>query len=98
LPVLRRIVYKLIPNQNTLLTQLQTGEIDLWATVNGTLTSVAKALQGKRSTTWLSNFMSAIYFNTSHPAIADPRVRRATAGSERRSQRKCSVSWTTIVR
>ena len=76
-PKLERIVYKLIPNQNTLLTQLQTGELDLWQAVSGPLTTVAKGLEGKRWTTWLSNFMSAIYFNTSHPPVSDPRVRRA---------------------
>src|SRR5579875_108526 len=76
-PKLERVVYKLIPNQNTLLTQLRTGEIDLWQAISGPLTAVAKGLAGKRSSTWLSNFMSAIYFNTSHKPVSDPRVRRA---------------------
>jgi ABC-type transport system substrate-binding protein len=62
---------------NTLLTQLRTGEIDLWQAISGPLTAVAKGLAGKRSSTWLSNFMSAIYFNTSHKPVSDPRVRRA---------------------
>lgn len=76
-PKLRGIVYKLIPNQNTLLTQLRTGELDLWESVSGPLATVAKGLEGKHSTTWLSNFMSAIYFNNSRPPVSDPGVRRA---------------------
>jgi peptide/nickel transport system substrate-binding protein len=67
----------MIPDDNTDMTQLTTGELDLWDTVNGTMASQAKALPGKAWTTRLSPYMSAMFFNTSRPQIADPAVRRA---------------------
>ena len=77
MPKLHRIVYKLIADDNTDMTQLTTGEVDLWDTVNGTMVARAKALPGKAWTTRLSVYMSGIFFNTSRPQLADPAVRRA---------------------
>jgi peptide/nickel transport system substrate-binding protein len=76
-PKLRKVIYRIIPDDNTLMTQLQTGELDLWDLVNGTFLSRAKALPGKGNATRLSPYMSGIYFNTTHPQVADPAVRRA---------------------
>jgi peptide/nickel transport system substrate-binding protein len=76
-PKLQRVVYKLITDQNTLMTQLQTGEISLWPAINGPLANRAKALPNKRWTSWLTNFMGGIYFNVTRPQVVDPRVRRA---------------------
>ena len=77
LPKLKKIIYKLIQDDNTDMTQLTTGELDLWDTVNGTKAAQAKALPGKAWSTRLSPFMSAIFMNTTHPQLADPAVRRA---------------------
>jgi peptide/nickel transport system substrate-binding protein len=77
LPKLHRIVYKMISDDNTDMTQLTTGEVDLWDTVNGTLAAQAKALPGKTWSTRLSPYMSGVMINTSKPQIADPAVRRA---------------------
>jgi peptide/nickel transport system substrate-binding protein len=77
LPKLKKIVYKLIQDDNTDMTQLTTGELDLWDTVNGTKAAQAKALPGKAWSTRLSNYMSAIFMNTTHPQLKDPAVRRA---------------------
>lgn len=76
-PRLRRIVYKLISDPNTAMTQLRTGELDLMDTINGTLAPQAKALPGKAWTTRLVQYMSGIFFNTSRPQLHDPAVRRA---------------------
>jgi peptide/nickel transport system substrate-binding protein len=76
-PKLQKIIYKLISDENTDMTQLTTGEIDLWDTVNGTKAAQAKALPGKAWSTRLSNYMSAIFINTSRPQLTDPLVRRA---------------------
>jgi peptide/nickel transport system substrate-binding protein len=76
-PKLTKIIYKMIADDNTDMTQLQTGEIDMWDTVNGTKAAQAKALPGKVWETRLSQFMSAIFMNTTHPQLADPMVRRA---------------------
>ena len=76
-PKLTRIVYKILPDQNTTMTQLQTGEIDMWDTINGTYATRAKGLAGKANFTRLSTFMGGLYFNTSHPQLSDVRVRLA---------------------
>ena len=77
LPKLHKIVYKLITDDNTDMTQLTTGELDMWDTVNGTMVAGAKKLPGKTWATRLSFFMSAIFFNTTRPQLKDPAVRRA---------------------
>jgi peptide/nickel transport system substrate-binding protein len=77
LPKLHKIVYKMIADDNTDMTQLRTGELDLWDTVNGTMAASAMKLPGKAWSTRLSNYMSAIFFNTSKPQLKDPAVRRA---------------------
>jgi peptide/nickel transport system substrate-binding protein len=76
-PKLKQIVYKLIADDSTDMTQLTTGEVDLWDTVNGTVAAQAKALPGKAWSTRLSQYMSGIFFNTQRPQLADPAVRRA---------------------
>ena len=77
LPKLHKIIYKMISDDNTDMTQLTTGELDLWDTINGTMAAGAKALPGKAWATRLSQFMSAIFFNTTKPQLKDPAVRRA---------------------
>jgi peptide/nickel transport system substrate-binding protein len=84
LPKLHKIVYKLISDENTDMTQLTTGEVDLWDTINGSKVATAKALPGKAWISRLSQFMSGVYFNTSQPQIADPAVRRALRAATNR--------------
>lgn len=76
-PKLSKIVYKIITDENTLYTQLQTGELDLWASVGGTFSDRVQHLAGIRAVTAPSPYMSAIYFNTTSPAVRDRDVRRA---------------------
>jgi peptide/nickel transport system substrate-binding protein len=83
-PKLNRVIYKIITDQNTLMTQLTTGELDLWDLINGTFAGRAKALPDKASATRLSNYISGIYFNTKHPQLADPAVRRALRAATNR--------------
>jgi peptide/nickel transport system substrate-binding protein len=78
-PKLQKVIYKIVPDENTLFTQLQTGELDLWDLINGVLAQRVKTLPGKSYQTRLSNYMSSIFFNTQHPVVADPAVRRALA-------------------
>jgi peptide/nickel transport system substrate-binding protein len=77
LPKLHKIVYKMITDDNTDMTQLTTGELDLWDTVNGTMVAGAKKLPGKAWSVRLSNYMSGVFFNTTRPQLKDPAVRRA---------------------
>ncbi|GAC1300904.1 MAG: hypothetical protein NVSMB19_08250 [Vulcanimicrobiaceae bacterium] len=76
-PKLQKIVYKIITDDNTLLAQLQTGEIDVWAAVSGIFVDRVRQLPGVRVTSVPTPFVSAIYFNTTRPNLTDARVRRA---------------------
>jgi peptide/nickel transport system substrate-binding protein len=74
---LARIVYKMITDENTDFTELETGEIDLWALINGALAQRVRALPGKAFSTAPGGIVSGVYFNTQRPSVSDPRVRRA---------------------
>lgn len=76
-PKLRRIVYKMITDENTDFTQLQTGELDLWALINGVSAQRVRTLPGKAVTTTPGGIVSGVYFNTQRPSVSDVRVRRA---------------------
>jgi peptide/nickel transport system substrate-binding protein len=76
-PKLAKIIYKIIPDENTLYTQLQTGELDLWSDVGGAFSERVRHIAGIRTLTTPSAFMSAIFLNTTTPVTSDRAVRRA---------------------
>jgi len=76
-PKLRKIVYKIITNDNTVFTELQTGEVDLWEAVGGTFAGRVRALPNVTVTTAPSLFVSGVYLNLTSPALTDVVVRRA---------------------
>ncbi|MBV8602419.1 MAG: peptide ABC transporter substrate-binding protein [Candidatus Eremiobacteraeota bacterium] len=77
IPKLKRIVYKQIPDRNTLLTQLTTGELDLWPYVGQGYYDRVKAIPGHTAIKPVGYYYAHIDFNTSHPLLRDPQVRRA---------------------
>jgi peptide/nickel transport system substrate-binding protein len=76
-PKLQRIIYKLIPDRNTVLTQLQTHEIDLWITVPAAYADRVKAISGVVLAKQPSYGYNHIDFNLSKPVVADAAVRQA---------------------
>jgi peptide/nickel transport system substrate-binding protein len=74
---LQRIIYKMITDENTDFTQLQTGELDLWALINGALAQRVRSLPGKGVTSTPGGIISGLYFNVTRPAVSDRRVRQA---------------------
>jgi len=84
-PKLHKVIYKIIPDDNTIFTELQTGELDLWDLVNGVLAQRVKTLPGKTFSTRLSNYVSAVFMNTQHPVVSDPVVRRALSYATNRA-------------
>ena len=76
-PLLKRIVYALVSDDNTIYTQLQTGELDLWATVGGAFTDRVQRLPGVLSERTPSAFMSGILLQTERPPLRAAVVRRA---------------------
>jgi peptide/nickel transport system substrate-binding protein len=76
-PKLKRIVYKQIPDRNTLLTQLQTGEIDFWPYAGQGYLQRLKAIPGITVDAPVGYYFAHIDFNVTHPILKDVRVRRA---------------------
>jgi peptide/nickel transport system substrate-binding protein len=76
-PKLDRVVYKIVTDENTALTQLQTGELDLWDTINGALAQRVRTLAGKAANGRAANFIEQVYFNLQRPPMNDPAVRLA---------------------
>lgn len=76
-PKLHEIIYKIIPDRNTLLTQLQAKEVDFWHLVPGNYLARVEALKPYRVVKEPSYYWDHIDFNLTNPALADINVRRA---------------------
>jgi peptide/nickel transport system substrate-binding protein len=88
LPKLQRIVFKIVPDRNTVVTQLRTHEIDLWLPVASRYYDDLKTVPGIALLRQPSYYFGHIDFNTERPALRDPRVRRALLlATDRRTMR-----------
>jgi peptide/nickel transport system substrate-binding protein len=76
-PKIKKIVYKFIPDRNTALTQLETGEIDLWPYVTSAYYDRVKALRGIAVNRMPGYLYVHVDMNTTHAALRDPVVRAA---------------------
>ncbi|HEY0614530.1 MAG TPA: peptide ABC transporter substrate-binding protein [Candidatus Elarobacter sp.] len=76
-PKLQRVVFRIVPDRNTVTTQLETHEIDLWAPVAAAFYDRVKALRGIAVTKQPSYTFNHVDFQNQHPGLDDPRVRRA---------------------
>jgi peptide/nickel transport system substrate-binding protein len=77
LPKLKKISYKIIPDRNTALTQLQTGEIDYWYPVPGAYLARVQAFPNIdliRQPGYLYNHLD---FNLTRPMLQERVVRQA---------------------
>jgi len=78
-PKLKEVDISIVPDQNTLLTQLKTGEIDLqYRAPSSQAPSLANIPGTHRYLTPFTQY-SQIYLNNLNPILADVRVRRALA-------------------
>jgi peptide/nickel transport system substrate-binding protein len=77
LPKLQRIIFKIVPDRNTVLTQLQSHELDLWLPVTANYVDRVKAIPGDDVLREPSFAFDHLDFNLSHPILADLAVRRA---------------------
>ena len=78
-PKLDRVEYHIVPNRDTVLTQLQTGELDMWPLAARAYYLRLLALKGFTIIRQPSYGFGHIDFNTSRPLLSDVRVRRALA-------------------
>ena len=76
-PKLQRILFKIIPDRNTVLTQLTTHEIDLWLPVPAAFGDRARAVPGVTLIRQGSYGYNHIDLELEHGALRDPLVRRA---------------------
>jgi len=76
-PKLDRVTYDIYNNANTLLTQVQTGNVDLYVRTPTNLVGAARAIHGYHVAIGPSYLYEHYDFNLAHPALADVTVRRA---------------------
>ena len=76
-PKLQRVVFKVIPDRNTTLTQLTTHEIDLWANVPAAYYDRARAVPAVTTLRQASYAFNHMDFQMQRPAMRDVAVRRA---------------------
>jgi peptide/nickel transport system substrate-binding protein len=76
-PYLDGIIFKFIPNENTLLVQLKTGEIDVFDNANIAFISQLEAIDGVRVYRTPMLMYEHLDLNVENPILADRRVRRA---------------------
>jgi peptide/nickel transport system substrate-binding protein len=76
-PKLDRIVDKIIPDENTAASQLQTGELDLIVNVRPTSLQRVRAMPGITIVHGPSYRFIDLNFNVTHPQLADRVVRQA---------------------
>ncbi|HZO93896.1 MAG TPA: peptide ABC transporter substrate-binding protein [Candidatus Baltobacteraceae bacterium] len=78
-PGLQRIVYKIVPDANTLFDQLETHEVDVYESIPDAQVPRLRTLRGYAITKRLTANYRRLAFNTSKPALSDVRVRLAVA-------------------
>ncbi len=76
-PKLQKIIFKIVPDRNTVLTQLETHEIDLWAPVTFAFYDRARAIPGVVVDRYPSYYFDHLDFQNAHPPLDDARVRQA---------------------
>jgi peptide/nickel transport system substrate-binding protein len=76
-PKLERVVYKIISDRNTALTQLQTGELDQWYPVPGAYLARVRALPTIDLVRQPGYLYNHIDFNLTRPMLQDGAVRQA---------------------
>ncbi|HEY5257813.1 MAG TPA: peptide ABC transporter substrate-binding protein [Candidatus Baltobacteraceae bacterium] len=77
MPKLKRITYKLISDRNTLATQLQTGDVDMWPMVPAAFIAPLKRYPNMTTIVVPSSYYAHLDFNVQRPLVSDIRVREA---------------------
>jgi len=76
-PKLDKIVYRIVPNRDALVAQLQAHTLDMWYQFGGAYLARIQSLPGYTVFKQPSYAYNHIDFNITHPAVSDPVVRRA---------------------
>jgi peptide/nickel transport system substrate-binding protein len=76
-PYLDQIIFKFVPNENALLVQLKTGEVDMFDNANINFMSQLQDIAGIHVYKTPMLMYEHLDFNTENPILKDVRVRRA---------------------
>jgi peptide/nickel transport system substrate-binding protein len=76
-PKLKRIEYEIIPNANTVLTEIQGRTLDLWYQAPQNVYTKVKTLAGFGTLIQPSYYFRHLDFNLTSPRLQDPAVRQA---------------------
>ncbi len=75
-PHLKEIIFRVLPDTNTIITQLQTHEIDGWFRADPAQYGQLQALKGYRLYVSAENVFGHLDFNLKDPILSDVRVRQ----------------------
>lgn len=78
-PRIRTIVVHEIPNENTAINQLRSGELDWYPYISEASYDLLRSVPNVRVVVTPQNSYRALYVNTERPILSDVRVRRAIA-------------------
>jgi peptide/nickel transport system substrate-binding protein len=78
-PKIHRIIIRIIPNQNSLLTMLETHELDIYYNLPEAQYATATSIDGYRVSDEATFSLEHVKFNCGRPPLNDVRVRRAVA-------------------
>jgi peptide/nickel transport system substrate-binding protein len=78
-PRIERLIYRIIPDPNTRVEQLRTGEVTAYFDVDPQLLPQARTIPGVRIALTPVNDMHVLRFNVRDPVLRDVRIRRAVA-------------------
>jgi peptide/nickel transport system substrate-binding protein len=76
-PYLDKIIFKIVPDANTLLNQLETGDVDIVIRVQDDQVEIANTFPGVETSTVQSLTPWLIWLNVNHPSLQDVRTRQA---------------------
>jgi peptide/nickel transport system substrate-binding protein len=91
-PKLRRVTYKLIPSRDTLLTLMQTGDVELWPQVQPSYIYQVKTVSRVQTDVQPGIYYSHLDFNVTRPLVSDLRVRQAIRYALDRRQMVAKIS------
>ena len=92
MPKIKNVSYHFIPDRNTLLTQLQTGEVDIWPKVGSGYYDRVKALPNVAVQRFPGYYYAHVTFNVTRPGVSDPAVRLAIAYATDRATIRAKVN------
>ncbi|MEO6913841.1 MAG: peptide ABC transporter substrate-binding protein [Candidatus Baltobacteraceae bacterium] len=76
-PKLKHITFRLIPSFDTVVTAMQTGEVNLWPLISSAFIDRVKAVSTLHTIVQDSYYFAHIDFQVRHPIVSDPLVRQA---------------------